>query len=134
MKAQEFDHIVDDRIQGTHARRSDIADFVHWCCGKLGIATSKLPTIELCRDRERAQQRHRTGEFDLEDHHLVVYVGNRNLVDILRTVAHELTHVHQKMHNAIRDSGPGSDTESTADQVAGYLIKVYGKLHPDIFE
>jgi hypothetical protein len=68
---------------------------------------------------------------------MVVYVGNRNMVDILRTVCHELVHVKQGQVGEIQRAtrhGAGSPLEIEADAKAGYLMKLYGKLHRDIFE
>jgi Zn-dependent peptidase ImmA (M78 family) len=65
-----------------------------------------------------------------------IYTGNRNLIDIMRTVAHELT--HRKQHEDGRINGdqsyPGSPIEQEADAVAGYLMKLYGKENPEIVE
>lgn len=33
-----------------------------------------------------------------------------------------------------RHSPPGSKLEREADEAAGYLIKLYGKRHPEIFQ
>jgi hypothetical protein len=64
-----------------------------------------------------------------------VYTGNRNLIDILRTVAHELTHRKQGLEGRIKGaSPPGSKLEREADAQAGYLMKLYGAEHPEIVE
>jgi hypothetical protein len=58
------------------------------------------------------------------------------MVDIARTVAHELTHVRQGELNMIKpgDSYPGSPIEMLADMVAGKLIKIYGAKNHQIFQ
>jgi hypothetical protein len=58
------------------------------------------------------------------------------MVDIMRTVYHELTHVRQGELNMIKpgDSYPGSPIEMLADMSAGKYMKVFGKDHPEIFQ
>jgi hypothetical protein len=70
------------------------------------------------------------------DDKIWVYVNNRNLVDILRTVFHELVHVRQGELNMIEpgDSYPGSPIEAMADMLAGKYIKIYGEKNHNIFQ
>ena len=64
-----------------------------------------------------------------------VYMHNRNLVDIMRTIAHEFTHVKQSQDGRLpAQTTPSSKEEAEAAAVAGYLIKIYGKTHHHIFE
>ena len=65
-----------------------------------------------------------------------IYTGNRNLIDIMRTVAHELAHRKQFEDDMVHgdQAYPGSPIEQQADAVAGYLMKLYGKEHPEIIE
>ena len=65
-----------------------------------------------------------------------MYCDKRNLVDILRTVFHELVHVRQGELGMIKpsDSYPGSPIEAEADMMAGKYMKVFGKAHPEIFQ
>jgi hypothetical protein len=113
-----------------------VKHFIEWTKKRLGLADEPI-NIVFSYDRDDAQDQHRTGQWDYQNNHMVVYVGNRNMVDILRTVCHELVHVKQgqvgKIQRATRN-GPGSPLEVEADAKAGYLMKLYGKLHRDIFE
>jgi hypothetical protein len=70
------------------------------------------------------------------DDNIWVYTANRNLVDILRTVFHELVHVRQGELNMIKpgDSYPGSPIEAMADMLAGKYIKIYGEKNRHIFQ
>jgi hypothetical protein len=117
---------------------SDISDevekFVQWTAEKLNI--KKIPKIELSMDTEEAQTNHHTGGHVPGEDSVWVYAKNRNLVDILRTVAHELVHVRQHELGMIKpgDSYPGSPIELLADMVAGKLIKIWGKKHHHIFQ
>ena len=116
----------------------DIADevekFKDWACKKLHIKNP--PNIELSMDTEEAQTNHHTGGHMIGDDKIWVYAKNRNLVDILRTVFHELVHVRQGELDMVgsEDSYPGSAIESMADMIAGKYITIYGKQNNKIFQ
>jgi len=113
-------------------REAHIYEFIEWCYKLLNIKNK--PQFDLSYDTEEAQGNHHTGSHS--GNNIWVYVKNRNLVDILRTVIHELTHQRQTELNMIKpdDSYPGSPIEMLADMVAGKYIKVWGKMHPEIFQ
>lgn len=112
----------------------EVDRFVDWTAKKLNLKTK--PRIELSYDTEDAQTNHHTGSHTDGDNSVWVYVKNRNLVDILRTIAHELTHVRQGELDMIKpgSSYPGSPIELLADMVAGKLIKLYGEKNHHIFQ
>jgi hypothetical protein len=94
-----------------------------------------LPTVKLSYDTEEAQEGHHTGRHEVGSDEIWVY-GNRNLVDILRTVFHELVHIRQGEKGMITpgSSYPGSPIESQADEIAGKYIKIYGEQNNHIFQ
>jgi hypothetical protein len=95
-----------------------------------------LPKFDLSQDTQDAQDNHHTGRHEMGSGVIWVYVKNRNLVDILRTVFHELVHVRQDELNMIKpgDSYPGSPIEVMADMLAGKWIKIYGEKNHKIFQ
>ena len=113
---------------------SEIKKFTHWASKKLNLKNT--PKIKLSFDTEEAQVGHHTGKHTPGDDHVWVYAKNRNLVDILRTVFHELVHVRQHELGKIKpgSSYPGSPIEAEADMLAGKYIKIYGKKHRNIFQ
>jgi hypothetical protein len=113
---------------------SEVEKFKDWACEKLHIKNP--PKIELSYDTEEAQQGHHTGRHVVGGDSIWVYANNRNLVDILRTVFHELVHVRQGELNLIDDgdSYPGSAIEAMADMLAGKYIKIYGKANRQVFQ
>jgi hypothetical protein len=116
------------------SREQKIIDFMQWCKRKLKLK-QELPSIEFS-DEKDSEDMHHTGYYSDHEDKLWVYTGNRNLIDILRTVAHEFTHRKQGEQGRIEadQSYPGSPIEQEADAVAGYLMKLYGKEHPEIIE
>jgi hypothetical protein len=112
----------------------EVEKFRDWACEKLHIKNP--PKIELSYDTEQAQQGHHTGRHTVGGDSIWVYANNRNLVDILRTVFHELVHVRQGELGMIgpNDSYPGSPIEAMADMLAGKYIKIYGKANRKVFQ
>jgi uncharacterized protein YjaZ len=112
----------------------EVEKFKDWACKKLHIKNS--PKIELSYDTEEAQQGHHTGRHVEGSGEIWVYAANRNLIDILRTVFHELVHVRQGELGMIQDgdSYPGSPIEAMADMLAGKYIKIYGKANRKVFQ
>jgi hypothetical protein len=113
---------------------SEVEKFVDWAANRLNL--KKVPSIELSMDSEEAQTNHHTGGHVPGEDSVWVYAKNRNLVDILRTVFHELVHVRQHEIGMIKpgDSYPGSPIESMADMLAGKYIKIYGEKNNHIFQ
>ena len=111
-----------------------VRKFLAWAQQKLNLENT--PKIEFSYDSDEAQEGHHTGRHNPETGEVWVYCANRNLVDILRTVFHELTHVRQGELDMIKpgDSYPGSPIEAEADVMAGKYIKIFGKAHPEIFQ
>lgn len=120
--------------ESVDSREEQIRDFMLWCKNKLKLK-QELPNIEFS-DKKDSQDMHHTGYYNDHEDKLWIYTGNRNLIDILRTVAHEFTHRKQGEQGRIDpdQSYPGSPIEQEADAVAGYLMKIYGKKHPEIVE
>ena len=114
--------------------QKEVDKFCEWACQQLHV--KKKPYIELSMDTEEAQTNHHTGGHKMGDDKIWVYANNRNLVDILRTVFHELVHVRQEELNMIEpgDSYPGSPIEVMADMLAGKYIKIYGAKNHHIFQ
>jgi Zn-dependent peptidase ImmA (M78 family) len=67
-----------------------------------------------------------------------VYVKDRAVMDVCRSIAHELVHHKQNLENRIsdhiNDGGDGSEIENEANAVAGVIIRKWGKLHPELYK
>ena len=111
-----------------------VQKFLAWTEKKLNLKNT--PKIEFSYDSDEAQEGHHTGRHNPDTGEVWVYCANRNLVDILRTVFHELTHVRQGELDMIKpgDSYPGSPIEAMADMLAGKYIKIYGEQNHHIFQ
>jgi hypothetical protein len=65
-------------------------------------------------------------------HTLYVALTNRHPNDILRTVAHELTHYKQDSEHQLNDQSgvTGSPEENQANQMAGIIMRHFNKKYP----
>ena len=119
---------VDDEI------RNEVDKFADWACKILKV--KHRPKIILSMDTGEAQTHHHTGRHVHGEDTVWVYARNRNLVDILRTVFHEIVHVRQGERGEIgpNASYPGSPIEVEADALAGKYIKIWGERNHHIFQ
>ena len=111
-----------------------LADFINFCKNSIGI--QKLPKIQFIKDNIWVKQNRTFGQYNSESNALSVYIGNRNLADICRTLAHELAHHKQNEMGLIGpESGKtGSPIENQANEVAGVILREYGKIQSLIYE
>ena len=73
------------------------------------------------------------GLYSNGDRTLQVALTGRHPNDILRTVAHELTHYKQDINDELNnDSGEtGSDHENEANATAGIIMRHFNKQYPE---
>lgn len=119
----------------TESQTATIGEFIKYACKDLGI--QKLPSrLTLSYDTDAAREKRSFGYFDPNNNQIWVYVKNRNMADILRTLAHELVHRKQDEDGRIDyESGEtGSDIENEANAKAGVLLRDYGKVDNGIYE
>jgi cytidyltransferase-like protein len=133
--------ILSNPINESKSQRLDesqtatIGEFIKYACKDLGI--QKLPSrLTLSYDTDAAREKRSFGYFDPNNNQIWVYVKNRNMADILRTLAHELVHRKQDEDGRIDyESGEtGSDIENEANAQAGVLLRDYGKVDNGIYE
>ena len=111
-----------------------LADFVKFCGEQLGL--EKSPAIQLRRDPQWSARNKTFGRFNTETGALEVSIGNRHVMDVLRTVAHELVHQRQSEVEDMPDTSgeTGSKYENQANALAGVLMRDYAELHPEHFD
>jgi hypothetical protein len=122
-------------LEQNTANTADIVkDFVSFCVKEIGI--NQQPRLRLRRDPAWSQRNHSFGQFDPATNELNVSVANRHVMDILRTVAHELVHHSQQEQQDLPPSAgeTGSEYENEANARAGELMREYGQQHPELFE
>tara|TARA_R110001583_G_scaffold31899_3_gene108802 strand:+ start:1612 stop:2046 length:435 start_codon:yes stop_codon:yes gene_type:complete len=107
-----------------------IGDFINFCVTKLPLKSQDLE-IQLVDNRKNSGVT-TTAYYAPGKNLVVVYCKNRAVVDVLRSVAHELTHMMQDeqgmLVGEIQDAGGFHEDQANAK--AGELIKLYAKSHP----
>ena len=112
-----------------------IGEFIKYAIKNLGIQNPPR-NLTLSYDTAKAKEMRSFGYFDPNKNKIWVYCGNRNMGDILRTLAHELVHRKQDEDGRISyESGKtGSDIENEANAKAGVLLRDFGKQHEEIYQ
>ena len=68
-----------------------------------------------------------------------VYAKERAIVDIMRSIAHEMVHLLQDLEGRLNQSeheknnSAGSPIENEANYKAGEIIRKFGEEHPEIY-
>lgn len=117
------------------AQKINIAmDFIKFCSNFLKVR--KLPRIVFTNDHNWVMKLRTFGKYDPSQQFITVYIKNRNLADVLRTLAHELVHHRQQEENRLdANSGQtGSEIENEANYLAGQIMRDYGKVNSLIYE
>ena len=110
-----------------------LTDFIDFCFKELELES--MPVVKLRRDPEWSVRNRTFGRYIDDRDLLEVAWGQRHIMDVLRTVAHELTHRHQHERESVPgDAGEtGSPYENEANARAGVLMRDYAALHPEYF-
>ena len=111
-----------------------VADFVNYAKEFLGIDDD----IKIELAFEKTPDIRTTAYYNNGENRLKVYVKNRAIVDVCRSIAHELVHHKQNLEGRITnpeiDGADGSDIENEANAVAGVIIRKWGRMHPEIYD
>jgi putative chitinase len=111
-----------------------VQDFIQHVTTELGI--DPVPEIHLHTDPEWSKHNQSFGRYDPESHTLNVSMPNRHVMDVLRTVAHELVHCSQnQQHGQLPDDAgeTGSRWENDANARAGVIMRDWANSHPEHF-
>lgn len=126
---------LNEEILSKENKTKVINNFVKYADQFLGL-NGNVPEIKISYDDEIAKNMKSFGKYTPETNELLVVAMNRNLGDVLRTIAHEL--VHRKQHKEDKldqnSNNTGSEHENEANALAGVMLREFGKQHPEIFE
>lgn len=111
-----------------------IVEFVKFVRDELDIKVT--PTIKLLNGRGELKT---TAHYNYSNPEKVIKVNskNRHIVDIMRSIAHEM--VHHLQYEQGRLDGPkppdiGGEIEDEANSKAGQFIKLYSKMDSTIYD
>lgn len=122
---KSVDNITPDKVKL-------IAEFIQFCSKHLG--TNQPCAVYLTG--KRGGPITTTASFNPNNNDIWIYVRNRNmLADPLRSLAHEMRHWKQNIDGVLTETSgdDGSEHENEAHCFSGLMIRLFGKLHPEIF-
>lgn len=106
-----------------------LEDFLPLAMQHLNI--DKLPRITFRKDVE-GKHAPTFGKFDNNDVTIFVDIENRHPNDVLRTLAHELTHFRQYINGELdeRSGETGTPVENEANATAGIIMREFNQKYP----
>jgi len=121
---------IDNQLEIPVNKTKLIAEFCAFCAEKLPIEGTF--EIYLVSEREPFNIG-TTAAYAVNENKCFVYGKNRSLVDCMRSIAHEMTHMMQDemglLVGNIRDAGGFHEDQANAR--AGELIKLFAKSKPE---
>jgi len=113
--------------------KTKLDEFVKFVKKQLDLKS--VPTIAIKSNRDGLKT---TANYDYtkENKVIKVYGKNRALVDIMRSVAHEMVHHKQFEQGRLEVQPPdiGGEIEDEANSKAGQFIKMYAKEDSTIYD
>ena len=99
------------------------------------LELKSLPKFDFKFDTKRSVEHHSFGGYGSE--HINITVVNRHIMDVCRTLAHELVHYKQDLNHELDGEDPGatgSPQENEANAEAAVIMRNWGKKYPNLFD
>lgn len=114
-------------------KKKKLEDFVKFVKNELDLES--CPTITIQNHRNDLKT---TANYDYTKENKIIKIcgKNRALVDIMRSIAHELTHHKQFEQGRLKERPPdiGGEIEDEANAKAGQFIKMFANLDSTIYD
>jgi hypothetical protein len=110
-------------------------EFVRFAAEDLELKS--LPKFDFVFNTKRSLEHKSFGGYAPGAEHITITVLNRHIMDVCRTLAHELVHYSQDLKKELEDDGAGatgSPQENEANARAAVIMRNWGKKHPDYFD
>jgi len=111
-----------------------LLDFIRFAAKDLEL--NSLPKFDFMFDSERSIEHKSFGGYAPGEEHITITVKNRHIMDVCRTLAHELVHYSQDLKSELEDDdagSTGSPQENEANARAAVIMRNFGKAFPDMF-
>jgi hypothetical protein len=111
-----------------------LLDFIRFAAKDLEL--NSLPKFDFVFDSKESVERKSFGGYAPGDEYITITVKNRHIMDVCRTLAHELVHYSQDLNNELEDDeagSTGSPQENEANARAAVIMRNFGKAFPDMF-
>jgi hypothetical protein len=110
-------------------------EFVRFAAKDLELKS--LPEFDFVFNTKRSLEHKSFGGYSPGAEHITITVKNRHVMDVCRTLAHELVHYSQDLKSELEDDdagATGSPQENEANAQAAVIMRNWGKQHPDYFD
>ena len=111
-----------------------LLDFIRFAAKDLKL--DSLPKFDFVFDSSRSIEHKSFGGYAPGEEHITITVKNRHIMDVCRTLAHELVHYSQDLKSELDDDdagATGSPQENEANARAAVIMRNFGKAFPDMF-
>lgn len=112
---------------------SILLEFIRFAAEHLEL--NSLPKFNFVFNNDRSVKHSSFGGYG--GHDIIITVKNRHIMDVCRTLAHELVHYKQDLNgdlDKMEDPGAdGSPIENEANATAAVIMRKWGKMHPNLF-
>jgi Zn-dependent peptidase ImmA (M78 family) len=111
-----------------------IKEFIPFCAKQMGM--SDLPEIMISDNPEFSMAIKAFANYNLETDVIRVNTHGRQIMDTLRTLAHEMVHAAQNrglVQADLESDLPGQGIEHVANSLAGVIMRRWAKVHPELF-
>jgi hypothetical protein len=111
-----------------------LLDFIRFAAKDLEL--DSLPKFDFVFDNKESMERKSFGGYAPGAEHITITVKNRHIMDVCRTLAHELVHYSQDLKKELDDDeagSTGSPQENEANARAAVIMRNFGKAFPDMF-
>jgi hypothetical protein len=101
------------------------------------LELKSLPQFDFVFNTKRSLEHKSFGGYAPGAEHITITVLNRHIMDVCRTLAHELVHYSQDLKKELEDDGAGatgSPQENEANAQAAVIMRNWGKKHPELFD
>jgi hypothetical protein len=124
---------INETLLSKEKKNKIITNFIQEVCEYLDVPSDK---IEISYEPNEAQEMFSFGKHTPSTGIIRVVAINRNLADVLRTLAHELVHRKQEKEGKlyVGAGDDGTDIENEANSQAAIIMRKFGKANPIIFE
>lgn len=114
-------------------KKQTLDTFVKFVKNELELKT--VPSVSIQNNRDGIKT---TANYDYTKENKIIRVTgkNRALVDVLRSIAHEMVHHKQFEQGRLEVQPPdiGGEIEDEANAKAGVFIKMFAKIDPTIYD
>ena len=96
-----------------------LLDFIRFAAKDLEL--DSLPKFDFVFDNKESMERRSFGGYQPGAEHITITVKNRHIMDVCRTLAHELVHYSQDLKSELEDDDAGSTGSPQENEMRAWI-------------